>query len=250
MTDKRVTDAKGKKIPQSVKHPTAMEVYEMRCISSSDTTNMDDRENQDQDFFTGRDTSAYTTSNRNERTIMHDLKNYSLSDDIKNQADLIFNLMKYRVRRGKKRTQLIFYCVYCAHLEFDIDVNPIQLGATFGLTQGEVQRCDSLFSPLQTGYRPRSTLTSPLRYLPDYCTQMALTDEAVTDITQLAADVLQKDPSLLQENPQTVAAGILKYYTETNGIFNDDPQKLSKVTGRSNVTIEGIYKRIAAVDNS
>lgn len=188
--------------------------------------------------------------NHTERSILPDLKQYAFADDIKNQADVIYNKMRYQVRRGKIRYQMLFFCVYCAHLELGRDVNPVQLGHQFGLTQGEVQRCDSLFSPLQTGYKPPSTNTSPLGYLPDYCRDMNLSQEAIADIMKMAATVLRKDPTLYQENPQTVAAGLLRYYTITNGVFTDDPQKITRVTSRSNVTIDGMFRRISSIDNS
>ena len=184
-----------------------------------------------------------------ERSILPDLKPYPFPDEIKNKADVIYNKMIYRVRRGKIRNQMLFFCVYCAHLELNRDINPIQLGSQFGLTPGEVQRCDSIFSPLQTGYRPPSTNTSPLRYLPEYCKEMELSEEAANEVMLLANNVLRKDPTLFQESPQTVAAGFLRYFTVTNGITTDDPQKIIKVTGRSNVTIEGMYRRIATIDN-
>lgn len=188
--------------------------------------------------------------NHTERSILPDLKQYAFPDDIKNQADVIYNKMRYQVRRGKIRYQMLFFCVYCANLELGRDVNPIQLGSQFGLTQGEVQRCDSLFSPLQTGYKPPSTNASPLCYLPDYCRDMNLSQEAIDDIMKMAATVLRKDPTLYQENPQTVAAGLLRYYTITNGIITNDPQKITRVTSRSNVTIDGMFRRISAIDNS
>jgi len=184
-----------------------------------------------------------------DRSILPDLKQQAFPDEIKNGADVIYNKMKYRVRRGKIRNQMLFFCIYCAHLELNRDVNPIQLGAQFGLLPGEVQRCDSIFSPLQTGYRPPHTKTSPLRYLPDYCCRMGVSEDTTPEVMKLAAIILQKDSTLYQENPQTVAAGLLKYYTVTNGITTDDPQKITNVTGRSNVTIEGMFRRIATIDN-
>lgn len=188
--------------------------------------------------------------NHTERSILADLKSYLFPDDIKNQADVIYNKMRYQVRRGKIRFQMLFFCVYCAHLELGRDVNPIQLGAQFDLTQGEVQRCDSLFSPLQTGYKPPSTSASPLSYLPDYCNNMNLSQEAIDDITRMASNILRKDITLYQENPQTVAAGLLRYYTITNGITTDDPQKITRVTNRSTVTIDSMFRRISTIDNS
>lgn len=188
--------------------------------------------------------------NRTERTILPDIKLYPFPDDIKNQADVIYSKMKYQVRRGKIRFQMLFFCVYCAHLELRRDVNPIQLGAQFGLTPGEVQKCDSLFSPLQTGYKPPSKTVSPLGYLPDYIRQMDLSEDQIDSIMMLSSNILRKDPTLYQENPQTVAAGLLRYYTVTNGIMTEDPNKITRVTNRSTVTIDGMFRRICTIDNA
>lgn len=213
---------------------------------SADTENSSS--NTEKQLYTGYGEGAHVVV-RSERTILPDLKNYPFPDDVKNRADVIYNKMRYRVHRSKVRNQMLFYVVYCAHLELHRDVNPIHLGAQFGLSQGETQRCDSIFSFLQTGYRMPQTNTTPLGYLPDYCESLLLSQVAVEEITTLANSILRKDPSLYQENPQTVAAGILRYYTIMNGISSDDPSRLAQVTARSNVTIEGMYRRIAVIDN-
>jgi hypothetical protein len=76
---------------------------------------------------------------------------------------------------------------------------------------------------------------------------MELSTEAADEMAQLAQTVLAKDPKLYQENPQTVAAGILRYYTVINGI--DDLPKIKVVTGRSAATIDSMFEWIARVDN-
>jgi len=185
-----------------------------------------------------------------EHSILEDLKCYALSDEIKNRADAIYNKMKRQVRRGKIRFQLLFFCSYYAHVELGLDVNPIQLGAQFKLTPGQVQRCDSLFSSLQTGYKPPSINSSPLNYLPEYCRSIGFSQDAIDEIIAISKNILAKDSTLFQENPQTVASGLLKYFIVTNGIIIDDPQKIISVTNRSLVTIDTMYKRISAIDNN
>lgn len=188
--------------------------------------------------------------NHTERSILPDLKVYPFPDDIKNRADVIYNKMRYQVRRGKIRSQMLFFCVYYAHVELKRDVNPIPLGSQFGLTPGEIQKCDSLFSPLQTGYKPPPTNASPLGYFSDYLTGMDLSEDLLDDITRTASDILHKDPTLNQENPQTVAAGLLRYYMVARGITSEDPVKINRVTSRSNVTIDGMFRRICTIDNA
>lgn len=217
------------------------------CVSGSNTPDWTDydEESKQQDAYG----EWGHVVNRSARTIIPDLKNFMFPDDIKNRADFIFNRMVYRVRRGKIRDQLLFWCVYNAHRELGRNVDPIGLGKQFGLNQGEVCRCDSIFSELQTGYRPPASNASPIQYLPDYCARLGIQQEGVSQVMTLAGTILQKEPALFQDNPQTVAAGILRYFTVTNGITIDDPSIIAKVTSRSNVTIDNMYRRISTIDN-
>lgn len=207
-----------------------------------------DSSNNDQTFYNGYGETHVMT--RKNRSILPDLEPYPLTEDIKNEADVIYNKMIPRLHRSKIRNQMLFHCVYNAHLELDRHVNPVQLGKMFGLTQGEVERCDSIFSPLQTGYEPKCKTTSPTEYLTGFCEKMGISDEATANVIKLANNLLSKDPDLKEQRPQTVAAGILKYYTYIHGITTDDPYKINKVTDRSPVTIDSVFKKISDIDNS
>lgn len=213
-----------------------------RNIDPLDTTG------SEQEFYNSYGETHVIT--RKNHSILSDLEQYPLTDDIKNKADVIYNKMIPRLHRSKIRNQMLFFCVYNAHIELDRDVNPVQLGKMFGLTAGDVQRCDSIFSPLQTGYEPPSKITTPTEYLPGFCEKMGISSEATNNIIKLANNILNKDPDLREQHPQTVAAGILKYYTYINGITTDDPYKINKVTDRSPVTINTVFKRISNIDNN
>ena len=211
---------------------------------------MSARVDDDKEFFKGYGDwgqHVYTTSTH---SIISDLKSYSLPDDIKNKADSIYSKMIPRTRRKKIRKQLVFFCVYCAYLELGIDVNPMQLGTQFGLTHGEVQKCGSLFSKLQTGYTPPVVNSTPLNYIPGFCQDLGLGEDAIEQIAQIYEVVSSVDEKLSQENPHTVASGLLKYYVITNGISLKDANAISTITKRSSVTIDAMYKRIALADNN
>jgi hypothetical protein len=186
---------------------------------------------------------------RTSRSILKDLKPFDIPENIKFRADVIYNKMHYHVRRKKIRYQMLFYCVYCAYLELNQNVDPTELGVLFGLKQGDVQRCDSLFSPLQTGYTPPVKHARPTKYLDQYCEKIGLDNDAGLQIKKLSEALMIKDPEFLQENPQTVAAGILKYFVITNGIILEDPDIIRTVTKRSNATIDAIFQRIITIDN-
>ena len=204
----------------------------------------------DDEFFKGYSDWGQHVFVNSEHSIINDLRSYQIPDDIKNKADWIYSKMIPRTRRKKIRKQLVFYCIYCACLELGIDVNPMQLGKQFGLTQGEVQRCGSLFSKLQTGYAPPVVYSTPLNYIPGFCENLGLAEDAIEEIARIYSVVISADQGLSQENPQTVASGLLKYYIITNGISLKDSNAISVATNRSSVTIDAMYKRIAIADNN
>src|SRR6516225_9509900 len=96
--------------------------------------------------------NEYSYTTKNNRNIIVDLQPYDFSDDIKHRANFIYNKMKHSVRKANKRQYLLFFCVYSAYKEFNTNIDPNQLGLIFGLTQGQMQKTLSMFSPLQTGY--------------------------------------------------------------------------------------------------
>lgn len=172
-----------------------------------------------------------------------------ISDEIKLKADSIFIRMRPAVHRGKTFIKQQFYCTYCAYLELGMKVDPFKLGSEFfGLTPGEVQHCDSLFSPLSTGYTSPVKQVSPTVYIPGFCKRMNFTEETQAKIIELTNDVLRKDRSLTQYNPQTLAAGILRYFIDINGIVVEN-NTLKEITSRSTVTINSISAKIAKADN-
>lgn len=187
-------------------------------------------------------------SNKNGKSIMNDLSKYHFSDTINARANVIYGKMNNSTCRVNNRTCLLFFCVYNAHKELNLPVNVSDLGKTFGLKQGQIQKTNSKFSPNNTGYKPTYKVISALDYLPEYCDQLGIS-EYIEDIMEYAKNILEKNPSLIQLVAQTVAAGLLKYYLTINGIVLEEDKQLSTVTSRSDTTIDSMSKTIAECDN-
>jgi transcription initiation factor TFIIIB Brf1 subunit/transcription initiation factor TFIIB len=187
-------------------------------------------------------------SAKNTRSILNELSNYNIPDDIKSRANIIYNSMVSNIKRANKRKYLLFYCVYSAYKELNITVNPVELGKKFNLSPGDVQKTHSMFSPLQTNYKPVNRIINASDYISDFCKKLNM-DSYESDIIMFTNNILNKNPSLTQEQPQTVAAGVLKYYMMINGIELIDKHQLSISTLRSDTTIDGMYKKISTMDN-
>lgn len=193
--------------------------------------------------------NIFPSQAKSKRSILPDLRNHPFSDEIKNMADVVYNKMKHQVRRGNIRNRLVYFCVYSAHLELDYEVDPLKLGKQFGLTSGEVQKCSSIFSPLQTGYNPPTRHATPLTFIPTIWSTMELPESFLPTIINDANHILNKDKNLLQGNPRTVAAGLVHYLMKKYGITPSTPTALSEASNRTKVTIESMFKTIAMIDN-
>lgn len=191
--------------------------------------------------------SDVTYSNKTGKSLTCDLSKYNFDTNINIRANLIFNKMNMASRRANNRSSLLFFCVYNAHKELNMNVDVSELGAKFNLTQGQIQKTQSMFSFLKTGYKPTIRTISPLDYLADYCDKLNI-NEYTENILMYANNLLDKNTELLQLVPQTVAAGLIKYYLEINGIPLEENINLSTVTHRSDTTIDSMKKRIAELD--
>lgn len=191
--------------------------------------------------------------------IIESINKLPIEEHIKKIAINIYTkCLKSVVHRGKKRQQLIFFCIYAAKLEYlyenphiQEDVDPSHIGKMVGLKKGDTQRAMSMFSETQTGYRPKTGRSNPLGLIPSYCSANCIRSEMVEPIRELGKKILEKDPSLYNEYPQTVAAGLIRYAVLTQGSGNEiDNEVFSKKIGLSQATITGMYRRISEIDNA
>lgn len=189
-------------------------------------------------------------STKNNRSILNDLSAYpQFSDDIKIRANTIYLKMNPTTNRAKKRTLLLFFCIYNAYKELGIKIDPAVLGDIFGLNAGQLQKTESMFSRLQTNYKPIINCRTVSDYINDYCQAIGLADY-VDDIIQLSDHILSKNVDLNQSASQPVAAGMIKYYMVINGIELVNKELLSQAARRSDTTIEAMFKKISGVDNT
>ncbi len=190
-------------------------------------------------------------SNKADKTILNDLSKYPIfSDDIKLRANSIYKQMNQNTKRAKTRKLLLFFCVYNAYKELGIDVTPADLGEIFGLNSGHLQKSQSLFSHIQTGYKSVSHSLDVSHYIKDYCSKIGM-DDYIDDILQLSVNIMAKDKYLSHSSAIPVAAaGMIKYYMFITGIELEDKTLLAKVSRRSETTIELMFKKISIIHNT
>lgn len=185
---------------------------------------------------------------KQEKSITEELPE-SVPIPVSARANELFLLMKRKIRRGDIRQMMLFYCTYCAYRELHYPVNPDSVGALFGLSSKQIESCASLFSCAKTGYSPNFGKLSALNYLPDYCRLCNLTEEAFLEMVGYYREIEARDPSILEEKPKTVAAGLMLYYLSIAGLELADKNQLVNITGRSPMTLKTMKDRLWKIHN-
>jgi transcription initiation factor TFIIIB Brf1 subunit/transcription initiation factor TFIIB len=183
-----------------------------------------------------------------DRSITKDLETLSIPEDIKHKAVEIFLKLNAMTKRGNKRKQLIFFCIYNAYNELGYPQDPRSIAKIAGIKNNEMTKALSSFSEAQTGYRPPDMVVTAKVYLPKYCESLNLSEETQRGVMEFADTILAKDPNLQENFPQKVAAGILLYYLTIHGI-NVNKKDYAKIFDLSEVTVTNMYKYVAKVDN-
>lgn len=196
-----------------------------------------------------QDGSGYAVSRNSEKSILKEMDNFTLSDDVKLKAESIFGKLNPQTKRGNRRKQLIFFCIYSALLELGIPQDPKKIAQLVGIKTSEMTKALSMYSQSQTGYKPPLVFITPLNFIPQYCEALQLSPETIQDVLNFAQGILDKDPTLKEKFPQKIAAGILLYYLTINGI-QVNKKEYAKMIQLSEVTINNIYKQILNLHNS
>lgn len=198
---------------------------------------------------------------RKEKNILNDLvdkKFSSIPNEVKEKANSIYMSMKGQTsRKGNNRILLIYYCVYCAYMELDIEFSPFNLSDLFNLNKQQTSKCSSMFSKVYTGYAPpKDKKIEVWYYFSDFCKKGGLTDEAAEEMKDLFFEILDKctnnnlceTPLLLESKPHSVSAALFKYYLTIHGI-KIDVDKFNDITTLSCATIKPIYDIISEIHN-
>lgn len=180
-----------------------------------------------------------------EKSIIHDLMDYDLPEDVILKADYCYKEISSKIRRQNKRVLLYFYCVLKAYRELYGAVDPNSIRKTFGLTQGDIMKSVSTFSNKRVS---EIIYTSPVDLIPDYCRRLKIKDECVEDIVKIGESIIKSNPTLKNDSPQTVAAGIIWYHLSTIGVDNEK-KEFSSIVDRTPATVKKMYIKIATFDN-
>jgi len=172
-------------------------------------------------------------------------------DEVRVEANSIYNNeLGRRIKKIKKLALLKFYCIYNAYKSLGITIVPQTLANDMKMDNKIVNKANTIFSELETGYSPPDHDPSPIDFLPDYAEFLKIDPETLTEfIIPYADNFLKNNTCFLQDHPHVVAAGIIKWYCTMNGLILKKIPKLRQRAGCSDATIDTMYKKVVLADS-
>lgn len=185
------------------------------------------------------------------KSILPELKSYDeIPNDIKERADTIYKYIVNcnrelnidLIKRSKYRQMLIFRCVYEAYDKADIPMIPSKLCKILGMKKSGIKKCSTEFSPLKLNYKGNERPVKPSNYFRIYLDEfnkhmpIQLDDSLVDKIMEFTKDLIERFPSLRNESPGTLYAGIFYYFVQEKHKIQIPAKILKEITENSNAT--------------
>lgn len=182
------------------------------------------------------------------RSILQDMGDLVISENIKEKANEVYNMLNISTKRGGRRKKVIFFCLHEAHRLMNIPIDPKDLASIVGIKNNDISKAFTMCSPIETGYHPLNIRFTFREFIPVYYRLTGLSNLILDDVLSLADDIYKKDPTVENEFPQIMAAAILMYYMEINGV--ESSINISKVLHTSSLTLNLLKSRIESIHNS
>lgn len=200
-------------------------------------------------------TNHHSLPKNKEKNIKSELESLGFPYDIVETANEIYKEIyrKSGTKRGKRRKQLIFFCVDSAYNQLGIAESPGKIARICGLNVSDISKAHSMCSQSKTNYKAPLIHFEPFNFIPLYYKYISelisFSDGTLDDIMRLAKSIMSADRSGLEdEKPQTVAAAMIVFYINIHGLSINKKQ-YKEIFGFSDMTINKIKNRILLVYN-
>lgn len=181
-------------------------------------------------------------------SIANDLAPLEISEQVKIEANNIFQTLNIPTKRKANRTRVIFFCVFMAYQNLGKVEEPRVIAKSVGLQHKEISKAFSICSKLHTDYVPTFTQKTPQDFVPIIINKLGI-DTEVEEIVELLQEVLDKDPSLKDDFPQTVAAACVSFFLEIKGI-KFPRSEIAHIIERSDMTLQKICNKVTKAYNN
>lgn len=152
-----------------------------------------------------------TTSN----SIYSYFKDLAVDDEIKQKADEIYKKLNSHEKKKHKCIEIAFPCLYNAHKELNVVVDPFTLASMMKISKKIVPKLLNNFVS-NSGYKPVIKVISPISFIKTYTEILNI--DYVEDIEKFCIEICEKNKELCEQYPQKISASIIQYYMELHEV--------------------------------
>jgi hypothetical protein len=150
--------------------------------------------------------------------------------------------------RSEIRTVIIFSLIYMAYINLKKQFDPIYYSKTMNMSKKDIELALKFISNInnklviQNNESIAMTVIQPHIIVPLIYKELNMDNlDILEDLLKISKDVIDLDPSLLEENPRNVSFGIILYYCETYKI------QIKNIDKRKNITYNKYKKWIKKI---
>lgn len=184
------------------------------------------------------------------KSILPELKNYPISDDIKIKANIIYNKIIAAGAKKMSKSQLICFCLFQAGKQLNSFLTLQDISAMTGKNINDVARAIKYYgSPSNCGYKGVDSYTNPFEFIECHGKKHGLTPASIEVIKVDYITLTQKDRTLREKPIGTVVAALIYCYKEQNGLpINTElfEEEFNLTIG----TIDDMEKKMVNIQNS
>ena len=168
--------------------------------------------------------------------------------EILEQAVAVFHQTGFKEARKRRKTYIIFGCVYNAALALGYPVILPSLAKKCGMTPEEITPAMSVFSKCGNKKLIVSVHMTPSMFIYPLCQELNR-DNLTEDVQTVVTEVLERAPGLRDSQPILVAAAAVHYYASILSMSDVTVDKLAKASGLTASSIDKMSKTISYYHN-
>ncbi len=205
------------------------------------------------------ETNEYSTRHRKpkagSKTILPDLVSLNIGREVKTMAESIYHQMGAPTRKDEGRKKLIFCCLHFAYAELDKLHSPKELATMIGLDPKRIGRMIKNFSLSKVNYQAPQRFYTIIQYTEFLSEKISLDHFWRGLALELAQTLPERNPSLIESQPDLVAAAIITY-TKRLFIGTDNLDGINLLINllttyviSSTTTIINLANQLSSLDN-
>lgn len=186
-----------------------------------------------------------------DKNIYKDISSLNLPDNIVKEANKLYiHVVKERIYRGNTRKSIIFACIFYAYKQFKNPQSCDTLTKLFNITRRDGLKGLKIVN-LNTDDKiiEKSTYITPVNIIKEIMTQFDAKKEDIESVISLFTKIEGKSEVLSRARPQSVAAGLIRYYIikQDREISMEDFKEKVQL---SDLTINRIVREITRIIES